>query len=151
MGRDRAQDEYSWATYKWGTEDNFTKYNDSDGKIILDPEDDDATANLGSPWHMPTEKETDELGDNCTWTLTTQDGVKGCEVKGPNGNSIFLSAAGCRKDSELEAASSWCYYRVNAPYTVGSDLNGLIAFGSNGSGWFGGYRYAGYLVRPVRP
>ena len=149
-GETEPKTDYTWETYKWGTENNFTKYNDTDGKIVLDPEDDAATVNLGSPWRMPTKKETNELWGNCTWTETTQDGVNGYEVKGPNGNSIFLPAAGCRVGSELKYAGSQGYYRVNAPYTVGNDLHGLIAFGLN-TGWFGGYRYYGYSVRPVRP
>ena len=67
-----------------------------DNKTTLEAADDAATRKLGSPWRMPTKEEIRELLDHCTWNWTTQDGVNGCEVKGPNGNSIFLPAAGYR-------------------------------------------------------
>ena len=45
---------------------------------------------------MPTTLEFWELIDVCTWTWTTQKGQTGYKVVGPNGNSIFLPAVGCR-------------------------------------------------------
>ena len=45
---------------------------------------------------MPTKTEMQELIDNCTRTWTTQNGVKGTKMTGPNGNSIFLPAVGYR-------------------------------------------------------
>ena len=143
--------EYTWATYKWGTEDNITKYNATDGKIVLDSEDDAATANLGSPWRMPTWDEIKELLNNCTWTWTTQDGVNGCEVKGPNGNSIFLPAAGERTGSELDGAGSWGYYRSSSLSAAGSDCALGLYFNSGIDFWTNYYRYEGLPVRPVRP
>ena len=47
-----------------------------------------------SPWRTPSRAELEELKDKCTWKWTTQNGVRGCKVTGPNGNSIFLPAAG---------------------------------------------------------
>lgn len=81
---------------------NLDTYFDRDGikywwtsrKTILDPVDDAATANWGSGWRMPTRAEQDELCSKCTWTWTTQNGVYGQKVTGPNGRSIFLPAAG---------------------------------------------------------
>lgn len=75
----------------------ITKYNATDGKKILEPEDDAATVKLGAPWRMPTEDEIKELVDKCTWTWTTQDGKNGYKVIGPNGNSIFLPAGGLQE------------------------------------------------------
>ncbi len=60
----------------------------------LTPWNDAATANWGGTWRMPTNSELEELKDKCTWTWTTQNGVEGYKVTGPNGNSIFLPAAG---------------------------------------------------------
>ena len=48
---------YDWGNYKWGLDDNITKYNSTDGKMVLDPEDDAATVILGSPWRMLTYSE----------------------------------------------------------------------------------------------
>ena len=151
-GETEPKTNYSWATYKWVTKDNLTKYNDTDGKTTLDPEDDAAIANLGSPWRMPTKKEYDELVDNCTWTWTTQDGVNGCEVKSKkNGNSIFLPAAGSRTGSELYDAGSKGFYWSSPLYTGSSNYACVLGFDSGSPDWFGGHRECGFPVRPVHP
>ena len=67
-------------------------YIDSEGNLTA--QYDAARANWGGDWRMPTRAEIKELINNCTWTWTTQSGVNGCKVEGPNGNSIFLPAAG---------------------------------------------------------
>ena len=51
----------------------------------------------GNGWRMPTEAEVDELINKCTWTWTTYNGVNGYNVKGRNGNSIFLPVTGYRE------------------------------------------------------
>lgn len=55
---------------------------------------DAATANWGDGWRMPTEEELNELVNKCDWKWTKQGGLNGYEVKGLNGASIFLPAAG---------------------------------------------------------
>ena len=105
--------------YAWGetttkstyTEDNSLTYGLSisqlqsqgyiDGSGNLTPSHDAATANWGGSWRMPTKAELEELLDECTWTWTTQNGVNGHKVTGPNGNHIFLPAAGDRYGSSL--------------------------------------------------
>ena len=143
--------DYSWATYKWGTESNMTKYNNTDSKTTLEAADDAATAKLGSPWRMPTNDEIQELIDKCTWTWTTQDGVKGYKVKGPNGNSIFLPAAGIRGGSELDNAGKWGYYwssSLNAAYSCYAHN---LLFDSGKHDLNDNNRHYGFTVRPVRP
>ena len=93
-GETELKETYSWATYKWGTSSNLTKYNTTDGKTILDPEDDAAQVHWGGKWRMPSKEEVDELTQQCTWIWTTHNNVNGYKVTGPNGNSIFLPAAG---------------------------------------------------------
>ena len=74
---------------------NFdSKYNTADGKKVLCPEDDAATCLLGMPWRMPTMEEITELKEKCEWKESSLNGVQGCRVIGPNGNSIFLPLAG---------------------------------------------------------
>ena len=149
--------DYSWDTYKWGKENNITKYNDSDGKTVIDPEDDVATAKLGSPWRMPTKDEINELIGVCTWKWTKKNGVRGHEVKGPNGKTIFLPAAGTRKGFELlytgESGFYWSASRAS------NEINQAFYFDNGYSNITGGNliharitdRYRGYTVRPVRP
>ena len=55
-----------------------------------------AKAKWGGEWRMPTGEEMDELLNECTWTWELKEGVKGYKITGPNGNSIFLPAAGSR-------------------------------------------------------
>ena len=92
-----------WAGYQWceGSEYTLTKYNSDpqygvvDYRIELEAEDDAATVAYQGKWRMPTERETRELINNCTWTWTTRGGVSGYEVSSPStGNSIFLPTAG---------------------------------------------------------
>ena len=71
-----------------------SKYNASDRKKILVPEDDTATILLGCHWRMPTIEEFKELKEKCVWKEECLNGVKGCRVIGPNGKSIFLPFAG---------------------------------------------------------
>ena len=50
--------------YKWnpsGDGSTFTKYNSTDGKSTLDPEDDAAHVNMGGTWKMPTQEQVTEL------------------------------------------------------------------------------------------
>ena len=93
-GETEPKETYSWATYKWGTSSKLTKYNTTDGKTILEPEDDAAQVHWGGKWRMPSKEEVDELTQQCTWIWTTHNNVNGYKVTGPNGNSIFLPAAG---------------------------------------------------------
>lgn len=97
---------YSWDTYKFGPDSLMTKYNKTDSLLTLAADDDAAAVALGGNWRMPTADEFDELHDNCTWTSTTQNGVKGILVTASNGNSIFLPAAGAKG------------YNVNYPDSV---------------------------------
>ena len=95
-GETEPKETYSWATYKWcdGTSTNMTKYNTEDGKTILEPADDAAQVHWGGKWRMPSKEEVDELTQQCNWIWTTHNNVNGYKVTGPNGNSIFLPAAG---------------------------------------------------------
>lgn len=173
-GETEPKTEYTWATYKWmqtGQSDwkHITKYTvddgktegiwyDSDGTFIgdgkttLEAADDAATAKLGSPWRMPTLDEINELLDNCTWTWTTQDGKNGYEVKGSNGNTIFLPAAGYRYGSDLNDAGIRGDYWSSSLDAAYSDDARNLRFYSDEHDWHYNYsRYYGFSVRPVRP
>ena len=165
--------DYDWATYKWmqaGKSDwqYITKYTIADGqtggiwydssgafigdnKTVLAAADDAATANLGSPWRMPTADEIKELIDNCTWIWTTQDGVNGYQVDGPNGNAIFLPASGEREDSGLIDAGTKARYWSSSLRTTLNSYAHHIYFDSGNYERQGVLRCYGYSVRPVRP
>lgn len=48
----------------------------------------------GGDWHLPSVAECQELQTTCLWEWTTVMNSQGYRVTGPNGNSIFLPAAG---------------------------------------------------------
>ncbi len=148
---------YSWSTYKWGNDwDNLFKYNTSssygtvDNRTVLEPSDDAATVNWGSGWRMPTYAELDELSQYCTWTWTTLNGVNGQLVVGPNGNSLFLPAAGYRYVASLLVAGSNGYYWSSSLYSVSPLFACYLYFSSGYHNWNYNYRYYGRSVRPVR-
>jgi hypothetical protein len=99
---------------------------------------------------MPTLEEQRELLDNCTWTWMKVNGVNGYTVTGPNGNSIFLPAAGYRDGSDLDNAGSQGIFWSSSLYTVSVTANDL-GFISSYVGCGGFNRCGGLSVRPVLP
>lgn len=143
--------------YAWGevnTKDTYTEANSLTygmqmNDITGNAQYDAATANWGGSWRMPTYDELNELRNNCTWTWTTQNGVKGYNVEGPNGNSIFLPAAGYRDGSSLYYAGSYGDYWSSMPYESYSDGAYGLDFGSGNRSMFYDGRNDGLGVRPV--
>ncbi len=158
---------YAWASYKWclGSYYTLTKYNTNssygnsgftDGKTVLDPEDDAAHVNLGGNWRMPTKEEQDELRENCTWEYTQINGVDGFKVEGPNGNSIFLPCSGLLEDTSyrssfFEPESNGYYWSSSLSAEASEDTfySYLLQIYPSGMGCFLSGRYYGYSVRPV--
>ena len=120
-------------------------YIDSEGNLTA--QYDAATANWGGDWRMPTYDELYELSTQCTWTWTTQNGVNGYKVKGPNGNSIFLPAAGFRYGSSLYSGSG--DYLSSTPYESDSEHAYDLYFSSSNHGMEYYDRIVGWSVRPV--
>ena len=148
---------YNWASYKYGSSSsNLSKYNSSDSKTVLDKDDDAAYVNWGSSCRMPTKDEFSELlnSDNCTWTWTSQttssgSSVKGYKVTGPNGNSIFLPASGCRIDGSLYFHDSYGYYWSRTLDSGDASSAYYLSFGSSDHSCLSTYRCYGHSVRPV--
>jgi len=118
-GETEPKSDYSWATYKWcnGSDDSLTRYcpfdktdywggdGSPDNKTNLadyDYEDDAARANWGGKWRMPIDEEIRELMANCSMKRTALNDVNGYMLTSKrNGNSIFLPAAGYKRNSGL--------------------------------------------------
>lgn len=88
---------YEWQYYKWcnGDDHSLTKYcvdpdygheGFTDGKTILDPEDDVVVQTWGGAWRMPTADEVSELVYWCVW----EPWGNGYMVTGPNGHRIYM-------------------------------------------------------------
>lgn len=159
-GETSPKNSYTWENYLWckGSNTTLTKYCNwssygyngfTDGKTILDPEDDAAAVNLGGKWRMATYAEGSELITKCTWKWTTQNGVNGRLVTGPNGNSIFLPAAGYRTGTSLSNAGSGGYDWSSSLGTEYPYRAQDLYFGSVNVYWNYDGRYFGLSVRPV--
>ena len=159
-GETEEKSDYSWDTYKYcnSTSTSMTKYCTSvaygtvDNKTTLEASDDVASVKWGGSWRMPTRAEQDELRNNCTWKWTTLNGVNGYRVTGPNGNSIFLPAAGCRLGAGVSSQGYSGYFWSSSL----SSSNGYRAYylrvESKNFDWSDKYdRYYGLTVRPVCP
>ena len=120
-----------------------------DGDYNLTPSHDAATANWGGTWRLPTKAEMEELKNNCTWEWTVQGGKNGYKVTGPNGNNIFLPAAGCRNGSSLYYAGEYGDYWSSTPYDSYSYYAWYLYFYSGVQYMNDYYRYRGLSVRPV--
>ena len=158
-GETEPKADYSWETYKWCLDSHaFTKYCSNsqmgyngftDGKTVLDTEDDAAHVNLGGGWRIPRNDEWAELRNNCTWIWTTQNGVYGRMVTGPNGNSIFIPAVGYGIDTDrLEYGLYGRYWSSSLDTNYPSSA--IEAYFSSGDVLeSGNYRCYGLPVRPV--
>jgi len=181
-GETTPKDEYVWQNYKWAhweydtiseyyynlVDQTWYKYYDrywskngyveGDGKMELDPEDDAAYVNMGSNWRMPTLEQLQELRAKCNWLWTQRSGVKGYQVTGPNGKSIFLPASGGYSSNHYNDGE--CAYYWSRTRSSSDKLNleaadhgeaYILFFNSWGKQqvWYDS-RYVGITVRPVR-
>lgn len=160
-GETDTKDSYSSSNYKFYKDNAYTKYTSTDKKTTLENSDDVASAKWGSPCHMPTEKEVEELisSDNTTKEWTTKTDSKGNSVGGvkitssKNGNSIFLPAAGHLYGNKHEPTKNYSNYGYYWSNTYKTDKEAtILSFNSTtltpptSTYW---ERYKGLLVRPV--
>lgn len=130
--------------------DNYSLLNLSMDDISGNAQYDAATAKWGPTWRMPTKTEQEELLNYCTWSWTTQNEVKGYKVTGPNGNSIFLPAAGYRYQSESGYAGEKGYYWSSTPYDKDYSSSYNIVFKNDYKELNdGGNRFYGRSIRAV--
>ena len=145
-------DYYAWGETKTKssyTEENSKTYNVDMPDISGEPKYDAATANWGEGWRVPTTEELSELVDKCDWQWTSQGGHNGYKVTGPNGNSIFLPAAGWRDGTSLYDAGSYGYYWASTHAGSKTLIACIMYFVSGAHGLDWNYRNYGQSVRPV--
>ena len=98
-------DNYKYYIWKGADLKRISKYNEEDGKTVLDLEDDAARANLGVGYRIPTKEDWEELLEDCKWEAVTTTlpeivdpsqtkAIARWKVTGPNGNSIVLPMTG---------------------------------------------------------
>ena len=97
--------EYYSTNYKHFDKYGVIKYNEKDGKTVLELEDDAARDNLGVGYRIPTKADWEELLEDCKWEAVTvtlpieldpsqKKSIARWKVTGPNGNSIVLPMTG---------------------------------------------------------
>jgi uncharacterized protein (TIGR02145 family) len=166
-GETQTKSEYSWYTYKHGIGYNYlTKYCNAtnfgyngftDTLTILESGDDAATTTLDSNAHIPTESEWDELIQYCSGEWTTLNAVYGYRFTGPNGNSIFLPAAGQHDSSgsTVIGDGEWGEYwsaNLNTQYPCTAiDFHFTLYNGETMAGMRYDERPHGLTVRAVHP
>ena len=148
--------------YAWGEttmKSSYTKQNSFTNGIKMSDFSGDSTYDVAkkkwgkygceSTWRMPTMREMIELVNCCTWIKGRYNGVNGFIVKGGNGNSIFLPAAGCISDDTYYSVGDKGYYWSSVPSS--KDCAYYLYFTNvDGSEDVRQYcRYGGYPVRPV--
>lgn len=131
------------------TKENSKTYDEFFQKIPGNYLYDAAQANWDGTWHIPSKSDFEELKNKCTWTWTNQAGKKGYKVTGPNGNSIFLPAAGYRSANSLSNAGSEGLYWSSTPGGYVNDCGSYLFIDSRGYGVYIRERAEGLPIRPV--
>lgn len=159
-GSGEGQKYFGWANYKYSNDDGsvMTKYNEIDGKTVLEAADDAAVANWGGSWRMPTTEELRALGAavNTVWTTDYQgSGVAGmiCTDKTDSSKVLFFPAAGScwngRVDGVSDYSNCWSSSLVVSLYANGKSAY-YMRFGSLGAIWDNTIqRFSGRAVRGV--
>ena len=119
-----------------------------------DPEDyggiydyDKAVSKFGN--NLPTKEQFQELKNKCTWKWTTHKRTDGYKVTGPNGQSIFLPAAGRRNGfGDADGLGTYGYYWSSTPND--SDFAWILYFRSSVVYVDYSKRYYGQQVRLVQ-
>jgi len=136
---------YKNAPYSEGGNDDkkYTKYNNTDGKVVLDPVDDIVQLTYpGSGWQIPGQADCESI-KNLSWSW---DGNNFCKYSG----NLYIRAAGYTGDKSLGQLNSNLYLWTS---TRGSDSDISYMFTSDDfvSPQCGtGKRHYGYPIRPVR-
>lgn len=172
---------FSWADYKWsvdGSSSNFSKYNASDSKTVLEPEDDAAHVNMGGNWRMPTLEEYNELclntdiylvpseGEEIQGTAQEQSGsvrikwasqaegtLKGVKFykKGDKQTYMFVPASGDARGGSVRNVGLGGGLWASSLYSSIVRCAWGFTFGAGGGDVVNPYRYKGYSVRGVCP
>lgn len=145
------KDDYSWDTYthvEGGDSGSLIKYT---GTKSIEAEDDAAVQLWGSPWHIPSNTETQELLDNCNWEVFYDDywgyywGVT--LTSKVNGKSILLKFSGYMDGQKRTAEGGYGYYWLNSREST--TYPDALVFNRKGIRCAGGDMYRGHVIRPV--
>ena len=161
-GETKPKKEYTYPNHKWYKEGapslGFTKYNNEDGKLTLEDEDDAVIQKLGNGWRTPTLADFRELTNQKLTTIkkTTLNGVVGYQITSKkNGKSIFIPCAGFKQDKpqtrEISSSEEVAICMTNLRCIDYKVFNAWsFAFEQDRIGRYGKRRPDGISVRPVK-
>ena len=153
---------YTQSNHKWYKEGapslGFTKYNNEDGKLTLEDEDDAVIQKLGNGWRTPTLADFRELTNQKLTTIkkTTLNGVAGYQITSKkNGKSIFIPFAGFKSDKpqtrEISSSEVVAICMTNQRRIDDQVFNcWTFAFEQDRIRRYGKRRYDGMSIRPVK-
>ena len=161
-GEVEPKQEYTRLNHKWYKEGapslGYTKYNNEDGKLTLEDEDDAVIQKLGNGWRTPTLADFRELTNQKLTTIkkTTLNGVAGYQITSKkNGKSIFIPFAGFKRDKpqtrEISADEEVAVCMTNLRRIDDMVYNAwTFAFQNDRIGRYGKLRPDGISIRPVK-
>ena len=161
-GEVEPKQEYTYPNHKWYKEGapslGFTKYNNEDGKLTLEDEDDAVIQKLGNGWRTPTLADFRELTNQKLTTIkkTTLNGVAGYQITSKkNKKSIFIPCAGFKQDKpktrEISSSEEVAICMTNLRCIDYKVFNAWsFAFQDDRIGRYGKRRPDGISVRPVK-
>ena len=161
-GEVEPKQKYTSLNHKWYKEgapsQGFTKYNNEDGKLTLEDEDDAVIQKLGNGWRTPTLADFRELTNQKLTTIkkTTLNGVAGYQITSKkNKKSIFIPCASFNRDKpqtrEISADEEVAICMTNLRRIDYQVFNAwTFAFQNDRIGRYGKYRPDGISIRPVK-
>ena len=161
-GEVEPKQKYTYPNHKWYKEGapslGFTKYNNEDGKLTLEDEDDAVIQKLGNGWRTPTLADFRELTNQKLTTIkkTTLNGVAGYQITSKkNKKSIFIPCAGFKQDKpqtrEISSSEEVAICMTNLRCIDYKVFNAWsFAFEQDRIGRYGKRRPDGISVRPVK-
>ena len=162
-GEVEPKQEYTKSNHKWYKEgapsQGFTKYNNEDGKLTLEDEDDAVIQKLGNGWRTPTLADFRELTNQKYTTIekTTLNGVAGYQITSKkNKKSIFIPFAGFKNSEKPQTRAISDDESVAVCMTNLRRIDNMVynawtfAFQNDRIGRYGKRRPDGISIRPVK-
>ena len=159
VGSGKGKKYFGWADYKYGNgtsspgDTGMTKYNSTDGKIVLDASDDAAQVAWGGSWRMPTAAEFRAFSAAVNTAWTQVNNVYGilCTDKTDSSKTLFFPAAGSCYDGSVGSVGSYGFYWASERDSVYMPDAYAFSYSYNSSVYWDDcyYRYGGFAVRPV--
>ena len=159
-GETQTKGTYSWGFYwfcandynqltKYCSNSNFGYNGFMDNLQSLLLCDDVANSNWGSGWRIPTKTQWEELCQNTTQIWMAKNGINGRLFTAPNGNSLFLPAAGGYNGSDTYGVGYSGNYWSSLLDTDYPDNAWFLIFFADDYGINSHSRCIGRSIRPV--